>query len=335
MNPRVSVLLPVYNAAGTLPAALRSVCWQSVPDWELVLVDDGSLDESLSIARAEAARDPRIRVLARPHQGLVASLQAGLAECRAELVARMDADDVSHPHRLARQLEFLEAHPEISVVGCRVRIFPFRTRTEGMARYESWLNSLVEPEELARDLLVESPLVHPSVVFRRSEILEVGGYLQSRGPEDYDLWLRLHERGARFGKVGEVLFYWRDAPDRVTRTDPRCGRDRFREMKLDFLMRTRLGQERPLLLWGAGPNGKALARELAARGRPARAFVDSHPGRRGQQIAGIPVLGPEQVPPPGEVLVLLTPGHPRARAQIRGFLGALGHCEGLDFVSLA
>jgi len=335
LTPRVSVLLPVFNGAETLAAALRSIVWQTLSEWELVLVDDGSLDESLALARSAAARDPRIRVLAQPHQGLVASLQAGLAQCRGDLVARMDADDISHPDRLARQVLFLEGHPEIAVVGSRVRIFPVRTRTEGMARYESWLNSLVDPDAMERDLLVESPLVHPSVVFRRSTIQAAGGYRESRGPEDYDLWLRLHERGVRFGKVPEVLLFWRDAPLRVTRTDPRCGRERFREMKLDFLLRTRLAGVDPFMLWGAGPNGKALARELKARGRPARAFIDSHPARRGQEIAGLLVLGPEQVPPPGQFLLLSTVGHARARAQIRAHLQERGHREGQDFLCLA
>ncbi len=335
MTPRVSVLLPVFNGAETLPAALRSIAWQTWREWELVLVDDGSSDQSLALARAAAARDPRIRVLPRAHEGLVASLQAGLVECRGELVARMDADDIAHPDRLARQVLFLETHPDIAVVGSRVRIFPARTRTAGMARYESWLNSLVEPETMERDLLVESPLVHPSVVFRRATIQAVGGYRDSRGPEDYDLWLRLHEGGARFGKVPEVLLFWRDAPLRVTRTDPRCGRDRFREVKLDFLLRTRLAGIQPFMLWGAGPNGKALARELAARGRTARAFIDSHPARRGQKISGLPVLGPEQAPPPGQFLLLSTVGHPQARAQIRALLAERGHREGRDFVCLA
>lgn len=334
MTPRVSVLLPVFNGAETLPAALRSIVWQTLREWELVLVDDGSSDQSLAVARSAAARDPRIRVLPRGHEGLVASLQAGLAECRGELVARMDADDIAHPDRLARQVLFLETHPDVAVVGSRVRIFPTRTRTAGMARYESWLNSLLEPEAMERELLVESPLVHPSVVFRRVAIQAVGGYRDSRGPEDYDLWLRLYEAGARFGKVPEVLLFWRDAPLRVTRTDPRCGRERFRELKLDFLLRTRLAGSQPFILWGAGPNGKALARELAARSRPARAFIDSHPARRGQEIAGLPVLGPEQVPPPGRFLLLSTVGHPQARAQIRAYLSERGHREGRDFVCL-
>lgn len=96
MTLRLSVLLPVRDAAGTLESALRTVRWQTWTEWEAVVVDDGSTDGSLEIARAQAARDSRIRVLEREHEGLVAALRVGLAECRAPLVARMDADRKAH-----------------------------------------------------------------------------------------------------------------------------------------------------------------------------------------------------------------------------------------------
>lgn len=335
MTPRLSVLIPVHDAVGTLAAALRTVRWQTFRDWEAVVVDDGSTDGSLELARSLAAEDPRFRVLSRPHQGLVPALRAGLAECRAALVARMDADDLSRPDRFARQVAWLEACPEVAAVGSLVRVFPMATRTPGMGRYEEWLNALVSSQDIARDLFVESPLVHPSVTFRRAAVEAAGGYRDSGGPEDYDLWLRMWERGAQFAKVPEVLFFWRDHPGRVTRTDPRCHRDRFRDLKIETLFRGVLVPGLPILVWGAGPNGKALCRDLAARGRPAGAFVDSHPGRRGQRIGGLPVLGPDDLPPVGEATLLSTVGRPLARAEIRRHLQGLGWVEGRDFFCLA
>ena len=103
MTPRVSILLPVWNAGKTLASCLRSLERQAETGWECVLVDDGSSDDSLALARTFAARDPRIRVVARPHEGLVAALNAGAEQCRSPLVARMDADDWMHRDRLALQ----------------------------------------------------------------------------------------------------------------------------------------------------------------------------------------------------------------------------------------
>ncbi len=329
------MVIPVWNAATTVLAALRTVRWQTLEDWEAVVVDDGSTDGSLELLRALAAKEARIRLLARPHRGLVAALQEGLLESRAPLVARMDADDLCRPDRLQRQADFLDRHPGIAVVGSGVRIFPVATCTAGMARYQTWLNSLWASEDLERDLFVESPLVHPSVSFRRAEILAAGGYRESRGPEDYDLWLRLWERGGRFGKVPQTLLFWRDTPSRVTRTDPRCHRDRFRELKVEALLRTRLATAQTLLLWGAGLNGKGFARDLAARGMAIEAFVDSHPAAGDSGSPDLPVLGPDQLPAPGGAFLLSTVGHPQSRAEIRMHLETRGWREGRDFLCVA
>ena len=107
-HPLVSVLLPVLNAATTLPACLRSIQRQTEPRWQCVLVDDGSDDESLACARWFAAQDPRFEVVAAAHQGLVSALRTGLAHCRGRFVARMDADDLMHRQRLSMQVRALE-----------------------------------------------------------------------------------------------------------------------------------------------------------------------------------------------------------------------------------
>jgi hypothetical protein len=102
----------------------------------------------------------------------------------------MDADDVSHPDRLSQQLRFLQEHPEVGVVGTQVKGFPSRTLGDGYRRYVAWLNALLTPEQIEREIFVESPLAHPSVLMRRSVVEVLGGYQAVEGPEDYDLWLR-------------------------------------------------------------------------------------------------------------------------------------------------
>ncbi|HNT24410.1 MAG TPA: glycosyltransferase family 2 protein, partial [Anaerolineales bacterium] len=122
--PCVSVLLPCYNAERTLPEALDSLQRQSLADFEIVAVEDGSADGTLALLKDWARREPRLRLLAQPHAGLVAALNAGLEACGAPLVARMDADDRAYPQRLARQVQYLDAHPQLAAVGCLVRGFP-------------------------------------------------------------------------------------------------------------------------------------------------------------------------------------------------------------------
>src|SRR6266850_1048493 len=119
--PKISIVMPVRNAADTLPIALESVQCQTFPDWELVAADDGSNDQTAEILASIARGDPRIRILSQPACGIAEALQRGCAAARGEFIARLDADDWSPPERLLRQLEFFERNPLLGVVSCRVR----------------------------------------------------------------------------------------------------------------------------------------------------------------------------------------------------------------------
>jgi hypothetical protein len=190
MTPLISVLLPVYDAAPTLALSLESIRRQRGVRWECIAVDDGSSDDSLACLRRVAALDSRVRVLGREHGGIVAALNAGLAECQGKYVARMDADDVMLRDRLRCQAEALERDETLGGVGCHVRIFPRSERSPGRQEYEGWLNSLQDAAQVRRDAFVECPLAHPSWMLRRS-LFERYPYHARRWPEDYDLLLRL------------------------------------------------------------------------------------------------------------------------------------------------
>jgi glycosyltransferase involved in cell wall biosynthesis len=323
--PRVSVLLPVWNAADTLPACLASLSTQTLRDHEVVAVDDGSNDGSRALLREYARRDPRLRVIVRPRQGLVAALNAGLRAIRSPLVARMDADDVAHPERLARQAGL--------VLATRVRLTGDRPGA-GMRAYVAWSNGLLEHRDIARDLLVESPLVHPSVMLETTALRGLGGYRETGGPEDYDLWLRAEAAGLRFAKLAEVLLDWRDRPQRLTRTDPRYAEARFRERKADALAARGLSA-RGAVIWGAGPLGKAFARALLARGVGVLAFVEVAPRKLGQRIHGARVVNVEEAARWRGPLHLLAVGQPGARERLRGEARKRGLVEGQDVVAVA
>lgn len=333
--PRVSVLLPVRDAAATLPECLDSLARQTLREHEVVAVDDGSLDGSRELLLACARTDTRLRVLARPRAGLVEALNAGLAAARAPLLARMDADDVADPQRLELQLETLEADPALGVLGSRVRLLASPATSAGMRAYVAWSNALLDHEQIARDMLVESPLVHPSVMLRTDALRQLGGYHDHGGPEDYDLWLRALAAGLRFAKHRATLLAWRDAPTRLTRTDPRYAVERFRDLKLQALLTGPLRDGRPVVVWGAGPIGKGWGRALRARGVALDAFVEVAPRKLGQRIHGAPVVGVAAAAALGARLHLLAVGQPGARERMRGEARRRGLREGRDFVAVA
>jgi glycosyltransferase involved in cell wall biosynthesis len=314
--PRVSVLLPVKDAASTLPACLRSLRGQTLAEHEVVAVDDGSKDGSADLLERAAAEDDRLVLARAPAPGLVPALNAALLRARAPLLARMDADDVAHPERLRLQAEALERDPGLAILGSRVEVLGGEGN-EGMRAYVAWSNGLLHDLQIQRDLLVESPLVHPSVALRASALRDLGGYRAYDGPEDYDLWLRAAARGLRFAKRPEVLLQWRDSGDRLTRTDPRYGRERFFSRKLEALLAGRLAPGEAVVIWGAGVVGKAWARALRQRGVALSAFVEVDARKLGQRIHGAPVVEVAAAGGFKDALHLAAVGQRGARERIR------------------
>jgi len=331
-TPAVSVLLPFRDAGGTLGDALRSLSGQSLREFECLLIDNGSLDSSAALARQVAARDARFRLL-RADGGLVGALNCGIEAARSPLIARMDSDDLAHPARLARQLEALRADPSLSVLGCLVECFPAAAIGEGLRRYADWLNSLRTPAAIHAALFVESPIAHPSAVITRSALQAAGGYRDTGGPEDYDLWLRLLLHGHRAAKVPEVLLYWRDSPRRLSRVDPRYDRRRFFASKLTHFP-SAVAAGTTLQICGAGRTGRSWARALLARGYAVRRFIDIAPQRWGRVICGAPVHEPRAFQRHAG-FVLVAAGARGARQSIEDWLHDCGLQPWADYLAVA
>jgi glycosyltransferase involved in cell wall biosynthesis len=338
MKPAVSVVMPAWNAAATVAAAVASVRAQTLRAWELVFVDDGSSDGTLVAVEEAAKGDARMRVLRCEHGGIVAALNSGIAAARAALIARMDADDVMMQDRLAAQVGFLEAHPEIGVVSCLVEFGGDRAAARGYALHVDWINSIAEPDAIARNRFIESPLAHPSVMFRRELIDRHGGYAETGGPEDYELWLRWMDAGVRFAKVPEVLLRWNDAPARLSRTDERYGESAFYGCKCRYLARwlqAHVAAERRILLWGAGRITRKRFSVLGEHGTQIAGYIDIDPGKVGSRVAGVPVIGPDAIPARETCFVVGGVGVRGAREMHRAMLEARGFAEGVDFIFAA
>jgi glycosyltransferase involved in cell wall biosynthesis len=204
-EPAVSVVLPVYNGKAYLRAAVDSILAQTFVDFELIAVDDGSRDNSLSILQQYAARDGRVKVISRPNTGIAGALNDGIAAARAPLLARMDADDIALPTRFEKQVEFLREHPEVVLLGSRVLLVdPYDSPV-----YES--DHKVDHDAIAKSMLagVGWSVVHPAAMMRTAAVRAAGGYRADRVPsEDLDLFLRLIETG-RAANLPEVLLRYR------------------------------------------------------------------------------------------------------------------------------
>lgn len=261
---------------------LASLAAQSFKEWEAVIVNDGSQDATGRILRDWSHRDPRIRPFNTPPQGLIISLNFAASKARGRTFFRQDADDTSHPDRFQEQIQALLNHPEWDVIATGVTIFP--EPAPGLSRYQNWINSVITPEEIARDIWIESPIPHPTVAMRRETFEEAGGYRDMGWPEDYDLWLRLHLQGKGFAKIPKVLYAWRDSPGRLSRTHDNYSAEAFRRCKAHHLSRI-LGDQK-IWICGAGPFGRKLARALDDAGITIHGFLDIDRLRVGRMVQG-------------------------------------------------
>jgi glycosyltransferase involved in cell wall biosynthesis len=334
-KPRVSILLPCRDAAAFLPDTIASIQAQSFRDFEVVAVDDGSTDDTRKLLDAWAAEDERVRVLSQEAQGIVPTLQHAVEASRGDILVRMDADDVAYSMRIARQVELLDENPKIGACGTLVRYFPRGTVQGGAQRYEMWLNSAIEHDEIVREIFVECPIAHPTMAIRRKVLEKVGGYQDNGWPEDYDLVFRLWTHGIAMAKVPEILLRWRERQDRVSRTDPRYDEDAFRRIKVHYLKQTLINGHNGVIVWGAGPVGKAFAQELIAQDLQVRAFIEPDPRKIGQVINDAPVVAPEGVTEYRDAFVVAAVGIPATRSEIRVALNEHGWVEGKDFVAVA
>lgn len=259
MNHLASILLPVYNGAAYLRDSLDSMLRQSYQDFELIIIDDGSRDESARIV--QSVNDDRIRFYRQENRGLAATLNRAIALSRGEYLARQDQDDMSLPDRLEKQLRYLAAHPQCGLVGTWAEIVSGTEKTGRTHRHAA------EDYCLKFDLLFDNPFVHSSVMFRRSAVEEVGMYSTDpfrQPPEDYELWSRL-SRKWEVANIPEILHIYREIPTSMSRD----GVSPFRNRVIDISV------ENLEWLLGGTSDGTAI-HDLAALNHAAYGRVSPH-----------------------------------------------------------
>lgn len=265
--PKVSVILPFFNAERTLNAAIQSILDQTFDDFELLLVDNNSSDDSQEIARSNLI-DSRVHLLTELNQGVVHAANKGLIEAHGEYVVRMDADDVSRPERLELQVTELVNDQSIGWVAGLVT-YVGSEQNEGLVNYVKWSNSIQSSEEISLNQFVEYPLVNPTIMMRQSCIKNVGLYQEGNFPEDYEYFLRTIAADVRMKKINQVVLDWNDLPNRLTRSDDRYSQDSFFKLKSIYIARW-LARHNPfhpkVSVWGGGKLAKKYSNYLHAHG---------------------------------------------------------------------
>jgi len=218
---KISVLLPVYNCPTYVGAAIESILNQTFEDFELLIIDDGSTDDTPQVLTSYS--DSRIRHIRHENRGLAGTLNVGIELALGKYIARQDQDDLSLPERLEKQLAYMEQHSDCALLGTWAQIM------EGERLVERYHKHPINPAELSYRLLLNNPFVHSSVMIRKSVLEKAGGYSTDparQPPEDYELWSRL-ARQARVANLPEVHLHYREVPNSMSRQGPSPFRSRL------------------------------------------------------------------------------------------------------------
>jgi len=334
LDPEISVILPFFNAEKTLKSAIKSILNQSFNDFELLLVDNNSTDNSLSIAENLAENDSRIRLLEEEKQGVANAMNFGLQNARGKFLARMDADDISMPHRLEKQMQFLNNNPEIGLVGCKVKYGTHDENTAGFQRFVEWANSFHSPEQIELNRFVEIPIINPTIFFRREIFEKYGGNLNGDFPEDYEMQLRYLNVGIKMAKLEEQLLEWHDYSTRLTRTDKRYSTEAFFKTKAKYFKswsEKNNGFHPNIWVWGAGRKTRQRAKLLEKEEIVIDGFIDIVKGKTTQKTT----IHYSEIPKQGNIFIVSMVTKLGVREQIREFLLTRNYVEGVDFILMS
>jgi glycosyltransferase involved in cell wall biosynthesis len=273
----ISVIMPVYNGEQFIGKAIESVLNQTCKDFELIIINDGSIDSTGKIIANYRKTDRRINIISRENRGLVYSLNEGISLAKGKYIARMDADDISLPTRLEKQLQYMGEN-NVDILGTCVEVIGDISCDE-KARHEEWLN-IPLGEDVAKTILTHwYCLAHPSIMIKRDIFTKLEGY-RNYCAEDLDLWLRALKNGFTIAKLGGKLLRYRIHPASKSVNDNQTYRgikDGIR-LKLNFVFEDDSRLPDNYLIWGAG-NGGRITREVVGQAFPkalCAGFIDPY-----------------------------------------------------------
>jgi glycosyltransferase involved in cell wall biosynthesis len=232
--PAVSIILPAYNCEKFIGQAIESVLHQSFADFEFIIINDGSTDKTEMIILGYA--DPRIVYLKNPeNKGLIFSLNRMIALAHGKYIARMDADDICHPQRIEKQKTFLDQNENIAVLATTVDFINEAGEKTGVWELD---RQTITPVAIKKMMLHQNCIAHPTVMIRSELIKELKYSINQKNIEDYDLWLRVLNRGKIIGKLDEPMLLYRQHDDSVTSQHLKNKNPFFKhaKMKLKFLI---------------------------------------------------------------------------------------------------
>ncbi len=285
-KPLISILTPFKNSAQFLSECLDSIINQTYQDWELLIVDDHSSDNSYELVATFAQQDNRIKLCKNSGQGIIDALKIAFSSSSGQFITRMDSDDIMTSNKLEVMANALVAYGKGHIALGLVNYFIEDTLGEGYSNYAKWLNELTETGVNYTEIYKECVIPSPCWMVYRDDLIACGAFDSNTYPEDYDLAFRFYKQGLECIPSKHVLHHWRDYATRTSRTDENYADNRFINLKMDYFLELDRDNSRPLVLWGAGFKGKLCTKLLKKNNMPF-IWICNNPKKIGKYIYGV------------------------------------------------
>ncbi|MBU2511914.1 glycosyltransferase family 2 protein [bacterium] len=264
----ISILVPAKDAGLYIEVCILSVIKQTCPDWELIIVDDHSTDNTTEIIEKYKQSDQRINWVTNAGNGILPALRLAQRHISGEYVTRMDADDLMPENKLKTLLSILQSSPSKSVATGKVQYFSDQPISAGYLKYQNWLNGVIDRESFFAEIYRECTLASPNWMMHADEFFSIGGYDSMHYPEDYDMVFQLRDHGFNIIGTKNITHLWREHPNRASRTLKAYQQDAFFELKLNHFLKFEKTSHSSLVLWGTARKGKLVAKKLLDNHQP-------------------------------------------------------------------
>ena len=332
-NPRVSIITPVKNGAQFLVECLDSILTQTYQNWELLIVNDNSTDETQVILEEYSKQDDRIKVFQNKGQGIIEALQTGYSQSTGDFITRMDADDIMTANKLHLLVDKLIENGKGFIATGFVNYFSESILGQGYFNYQEWLNGLAQTESNFDDVYKECVIPSPCWMVSREDFESSGGFNSNLYPEDYDLTFRFYKQGLKVLAVKEVIHHWRDYATRTSRTDSNYSDNYFIQLKLKYWQELDFDSTKKLELWGAGKKGKEVARFLLEKGIEFD-WLSNNAKKIGKEVYGVILKNSETVLKTGNPQILIAVGSMEYNTKIKKALNSKNLKPNIDYFFL-
>jgi len=326
-KPLISILIPFKNTSKFLYECLDSIINQTFENWEVLIIDDHSSDDSYTIVNEFAQKDTRIKLYKNSGSGIINALRLAFEKSSGTYITRMDSDDIMHHEKLELMLNDVLSHGRHHIALGLVKYFSEAGIGDGYAKYESWLNELTKVGKNYSEIYKECVIPSPCWMIHRDDLIACEAFEPNRYPEDYDLTFRFYKNNIKCIPSEHLLHYWRDYNTRASRTDSNYAENHFLDIKLHYFLELNYDASRSLVIWGAGQKGKTIAKLLQKKGVDF-IWICDNPKKIGKHIYDVELFNFEHLKTLQNPQSIITVANPKEQIIIKSYF------ESIDMIAM-